>query len=157
VKEFEGNLSAKGKRFAIILPRFNQFIGDRLLDGAVDCLRRHDADENRIELYRVPGSFEIPSLAKHLADTKKFDAILCLGAVIRGDTPHFELVAREVAKGVAQVSMDSGVPTIFGVVTADTQEQAIERAGTKAGNRGWDAAISAMEMSNLLGRITKNK
>jgi len=157
VKEFEGNLSAKGKRFAVILPRFNQFIGDRLLDGAVDCLRRHDADEDKIEVYRVPGSFEIPYLAKHLAESKRFDAILCLGVVIRGDTPHFEFVAREVAKGVAQVSMDSGVPTIFGVVTADTQEQAIERAGTKAGNRGWDAAISAMEMSNLLGRIGKNK
>lgn len=157
MKEFEGNLSAKGRKFAIILSRFNQFIGDKLLDGAIDCLRRHDADEDKIEVYRVPGSFEIPCLAKHLADSKKFDAILCLGAVIRGDTPHFEFIAREVAKGVAQVSMDSGVPTIFGVVTADTQEQAIERAGTKAGNRGWDAAISAVEMSNLLGRINKSK
>jgi len=157
VKELQGRLSAKGRRFAVILPRFNEFIGDKLLDGALDCLRRHDADENKIEVYRVPGSFEIPYLARHLADSKRFNAIICLGAVIRGDTPHFDLIAREVAKGVAHISMDSGIPAIFGVITADTQEQAIERAGTKAGNRGWDAAMSAIEMADLIERVRKQK
>ncbi|MFQ5905876.1 MAG: 6,7-dimethyl-8-ribityllumazine synthase [bacterium] len=157
MKEFQGRLSAKGRRFAIILPRFNEFIGDKLLDGALDCLRRHDADENRIEVYRVPGSFEIPYLARRLADSKRFNAIVCLGAVIRGDTPHFDLIAREVAKGIAHISMDTGIPAIFGIITADTQEQAIERAGSKAGNRGWDAAISAMEMADLLEGIRKQK
>jgi 6,7-dimethyl-8-ribityllumazine synthase len=157
VKLVEGKLSAKGRRFAIILSRFNQFIGERLLDGALDCLRRHDAEENKIEIFRVPGSFEIPYLAKYLADSKRFDAIICLGVVIRGETPHFDFVAREVAKGVAQISIDSGVPAIFGVVTAETQEQAIDRAGTKAGNRGWDAAISAMEMADLIGKVVKKR
>lgn len=157
MKEFQGRLSAKGRRFAIILPRFNEFIGDKLLDGALDCLRRHDADENRIEVYRVPGSFEVPYLARRLADSKRFNAIVCLGAVIRGDTPHFDLIAREVAKGIAHISMDTGIPAIFGIITADTQEQAIERAGSKAGNRGWDAAISAMEMADLLEGIRKQK
>lgn len=157
MKEFSGKLTAKGRRFAIVLPRFNRFIGDKLLDGAVDCLLRHDADENNIEVYRVPGSFEIPYLAKHLADSKKFDSILCLGVVIRGDTPHFDYIAGEVAKGIARISMESGIPAIFGVITADTQEQAMERAGAKAGNRGWDAAISAMEMVDLLERVKKRK
>ena len=157
MKQHEGKLTAKGRRFAIILSRFNQFIGERLLDGALDCLRRHDADENNLEVFRVPGSFEIPYLAKHLAKSGKFDAILCLGVVIRGETPHFDFVAREVAKGVAQISLESGVPAIFGVVTAETQEQAIDRAGTKAGNRGWDAAISAMEMADLLASVAKKK
>jgi 6,7-dimethyl-8-ribityllumazine synthase len=157
LKEFSGKLTAKGRRFAIVLPRFNRFIGDKLLDGAVDCLLRHDADENNIEVYRVPGSFEIPYLAKHLADSKKFDSILCLGVVIRGDTPHFDYIAGEVAKGIARISMESGIPAIFGVITADTQEQAMERAGAKAGNRGWDAAISAMEMVDLLERVKKRK
>jgi 6,7-dimethyl-8-ribityllumazine synthase len=157
VKLHEGKLTAKGRRFAIILSRFNQFIGEKLLDGALDCLRRHHAEENKLEVYRVPGSFEIPYLAKHLAESGKFDAIICLGVVIRGETPHFDFVAKEVAKGVAQISLDSGVPAIFGVVTADTQEQAIDRAGTKAGNRGWDAAISAMEMADLLGAVARKK
>jgi len=157
MKQHEGKLIAKGRRFAIILSRFNQFIGERLLDGALDCLRRHHADENDLEVFRVPGSFEIPYLAKHLAKSGEFDAIICLGVVIRGETPHFDFVAREVAKGVAQVSLDSGVPAIFGVVTAETQEQAIDRAGAKVGNRGWDAAISAMEMVDLLGSVSKKK
>ncbi len=157
MKLTEGKLSAKGRRFAIILSRYNQFIGEKLLDGALDCLRRHDAEEGKIEVFRVPGSFEIPYLAKYLADSKRFDAIICLGVVIRGETPHFDFVAREVAKGVAQISIDSGVPAIFGVVTAETQEQAIDRAGTKAGNRGWDAAISAMEMADLIGKVAKKR
>lgn len=157
MKQFEGRLTAKGRRFGIVLSRFNQFIGDKLLDGALDCLRRHDADDNKIELFRVPGSFEIPYLAKHLAESNRFDAIICLGAVIRGDTPHFDYIAREVAKGIAQISIDSGIPVIFGVITADTQEQAIDRAGTKAGNKGWDAALSAMEMADLLESISRKK
>jgi 6,7-dimethyl-8-ribityllumazine synthase len=157
VKQHEGKLTAKGRRFAIVLSRFNQFIGEKLLDGALDCLRRHHADENGLEVFRVPGSFEIPYLAKHLAESRKFDAVICLGVVIRGETPHFDFVAREVAKGVAQVSLDSGIPTIFGIVTAETHEQAIDRAGAKAGNRGWDAAISAMEMADLLKTVGRKK
>ena len=149
---FKGHLDASGKRFALIVSRFNEFISQKLLEGAMDCLQRHGCDEKAVDIYFVPGSFEIPSLAKRLAAKKervRYHAILALGAVIRGDTPHFEFVASEVAKGVASVSLETGVPVILGVITADNLEQAIERAGTKAGNKGWDAAISAIEMANL--------
>jgi len=149
---FKGHLDASGKRFALIVSRYNEFISQKLLEGAMDCLQRHGCDEKAVDIYFVPGSFEIPSLAKRLAAKKervRYHAILALGAVIRGDTPHFEFVASEVAKGVASVSLETGVPVILGVITADNLEQAIERAGTKAGNKGWDAAISAIEMANL--------
>lgn len=146
----EGKLNASGKRFAIVVSRFNSFIGEQLLTGAVDCLSRHGAAQVDIEIFRVPGAFEIPFMAAEVAKKKKHAAIICLGALVRGQTPHFEYIAAETAKGVGQVAMTSGVPTIFGIVTADTLEQAIERAGTKAGNKGWDAALSAIEMANLL-------
>lgn len=151
----EGQLSAAGKSFCIVISRFNDLVSQRLLDGALDCLRRHGADEDRIDIIWVPGSFEIPAVAARAAQSKKYQAVICLGAVIRGDTPHFDYIAAEVAKGVAQVSMSSGVPTIFGVVTTDNLEQALERAGSKSGNKGWEAALFAMEMAevfNLIGR-----
>jgi len=141
---------AKGKNFGIVVSRFNEFISQKLLDGALDVLRRHDADEDRIEIFWVPGSFEIPFVARKMALSKKYDAILCLGAVIRGDTPHFDYIASQVAKGIAQTALATGVPTLFGIITADNLEQAIERAGTKAGNKGADAALSAIEMVNLV-------
>jgi len=146
----EGHLNAEGLRFGIIISRFNDFIGQKLVSGALDALLRHGARETEIEIYKVPGSFEIPLTAKKLALSKKHDAIICLGAVIRGDTPHFDYIATEVTKGIAMVGLDSGIPVIFGVLTTDTIEQAIERAGTKAGNKGWDAAVTAIEMVNLL-------
>ncbi len=149
----QGDLTAKGLRFAIVAARFNDFITTKLVDGAVDALARHGVSENDIEIVRVPGAFEIPLAAKVLANSKKHHAIICLGAVIRGATPHFEYVSAEVSKGVASVSMESGLPVIFGVLTTDTIEQAIERAGTKAGNKGWDSAISAIEMANLMKQI----
>lgn len=149
----QGDLTAKGLRFAIVAARFNDFITTKLVDGAVDALARHGVSENDIEIVRVPGAFEIPLVAKVLANSKKHHAIICLGAVIRGATPHFEYVSAEVSKGVASVSMESGLPVIFGVLTTDTIEQAIERAGTKAGNKGWDSAISAIEMANLMKQI----
>lgn len=152
-KPIQGDLTAKGLKFAIVASRFNDFITARLLDGAVDGLMRHGASESDIEIVKVPGSFEIPLAAKVLAQSKKYNAIICLGAVIRGATPHFEYVSAEVSKGVAAVSMETGVPVIFGVLTTDTIEQAIERAGTKSGNKGWDAALSAIEMSNLMRQI----
>jgi len=148
-KTFEGHLSAKDLRFALIVSRFNEFITSRLQEGAMDALLRHGGDPEKIDIIRVPGSFEIPYAARKLAQPGKYDAIICLGAVIRGATPHFEYIASEVAKGIAQTSLETGVPTIFGVITTDTIEQAIERAGTKSGNKGWDAALAAMEMANL--------
>ena len=152
-KEIKGKLRAEGRSFGIVVSRFNEFIGKNLLEGTLDCLRRHGGEEEKIEIYWVPGSFEIPPLAKKLAESGKFDSVICLGALIRGDTPHFDYLASEVAKGLARVSLDTGVPTVFGVITADTTEQAIERAGTKAGNKGWDAAISAMEMVDLFSQL----
>ena len=147
---FEGNLDAKGLKFGIVVARFNSFISDRLLEGALDSLIRHGAIDQDIHVARVPGAFEIPLAAKKLAQAGKYDAVICLGAVIRGSTPHFDLVSAEVSKGVAMVSLESGVPVIFGVLTTDTIEQAVERAGTKAGNKGFEAAAGAIETANLL-------
>ncbi len=149
----EGNLTAKNKKFGIVVGRFNSLISEQLLKGAMDCLLRHNAKEEDITIAKVPGSFEIPLTAKKLAQSSKYDAIICLGAVIRGGTPHFDYIASEVSKGVANVGMETGVPVIFGIITSDTIEQAIERAGTKAGNKGWDAALSAIEMVNLFDKI----
>jgi 6,7-dimethyl-8-ribityllumazine synthase len=152
-KVIQGDLSAKGLKFGIVAARFNDFITARLLDGAVDALIRHGASDTDIEVVRVPGAYEIPLVAQQLARTKKYNAVICLGAVIRGATPHFEYVSAEVSKGVAAVSMETGLPVVFGVLTTDTIEQAVERAGTKSGNKGWDAAISAIEMANLMKQI----
>lgn len=149
----EGKLYASGKRFAILGSRFNEFITGKLIEGAKDCLLRHDASQEDITLVWVPGAYEIPLAAKRLAASGKYDAVICVGAVIRGSTPHFDYVCSEVAKGVASVSLDSNVPVIFGVLTTDTIEQAIERAGTKAGNKGFDAAMSAIEMANLFDQM----
>jgi 6,7-dimethyl-8-ribityllumazine synthase len=149
-KLFEGALLGKGLKFGLVVARFNEFITKKLLDGAQDALHRHGVNQADIDIAWVPGSFEIPLVAKKLAQTNKYDAIICLGAVIRGATPHFEYVAAEVAKGIARVGLESGLPVSFGVITADTLEQAIERAGTKAGNKGFDAATDAIEMANLL-------
>ncbi len=146
----EGKLEAKGFRFAIVMSRFNSFVSDRLLEGALDALKRHGADEKMIDIYKVPGSFELPLVAKKVARRKDIDAIICLGAVIKGGTPHFHYIASEVAKGVAMVSLESEKPISFGVLTTESIEQAIERAGSKAGNKGYDAAMSAIEMVNLL-------
>ncbi len=153
VKVLEGNLIAKGKKFAIIASRFNDFITKELISGCTDALVRHGADEKDLALAWVPGAFEIPAAAQKIAKTKEYDALICLGTVIRGSTPHFDYIAAEVSKGVAKVSQDSSIPVIFGVITADTIEQAIERAGTKDGNKGADAAVSAIEMANLFDRI----
>lgn len=149
----EAKLNAEGKKFAIIVSRFNDFITDRLTGGAVDGLVRSGAAENDIDIVKVPGAFEIPMIAKKLAFARKYDAIICLGAVIRGATTHYDYVCSEVSKGVATVGMEADIPVIFGVVTTDTIEQAIERAGTKAGNKGWDSAIAAIEMANLMSMI----
>ena len=154
MKTYEGQLSAKGKRFAIVVARFNSFITKQLLEGALDCLKRHGAVEKDIEVAWVPGSFEIPAMAHALAKSKKFNAVICLGALVRGATPHFDHIAAEATKGIAQVALETGVPTAYGVITADTLEQAIERAGTKAGNKGWDAALSAIEMADLFDQLT---
>jgi 6,7-dimethyl-8-ribityllumazine synthase len=150
----EGRLVATNYRFAVVVGRFNEFISGKLLSGCLDALKRHEAQEDNITVAWVPGAFEIPLVAQKLATSGQFDAVICLGAVIRGATPHFEYVSAEVAKGVAKVGLDTGVPTIFGIVTSDTLEQAIERAGTKVGNKGWDAAMSAIEMADLLGRMS---
>lgn len=150
---FEGKLIAEGLKFAIIVGRFNEFISSKLLSGAIDGLNRHGAKEDEIEIIWVPGAFEIPLIAKKLAKSNKYDAIICIGAVIRGSTPHFEYVSNEVAKGIANVSLSTEIPIIFGVLTTDNIEQAIERAGTKNGNKGYDAAITAIEMANLLKNI----
>jgi 6,7-dimethyl-8-ribityllumazine synthase len=149
-KFIEGNLDAKGLKFGIVVGRFNSFIAERLLEGALDALVRHGADDKNITVIRVPGAFEIPLAAKKLAESDRYDALLCLGAVIRGSTPHFDYVAAEVSKGVAQVSLQIGLPIAFGVLTTDTIEQAVERAGTKAGNKGFDAAMTAIESANLM-------
>ncbi|APH14692.1 TPA: 6,7-dimethyl-8-ribityllumazine synthase [Clostridium botulinum] len=150
MKIYEGKLTAEGLKVGIIVSRFNEFITSKLLAGSIDCLKRHGAKEDNIEICWVPGAFEIPVIAKKMASKGKYDAVICLGAVIRGATPHFDYVSSEVSKGVAHVSLDKEVPVIFGVLTTDTIEQAIERAGTKAGNKGYDAAMSAIEMSNLI-------
>ncbi len=146
-------LKAEGKRFGLIVSRFNDFFTEKLLEGALDCLNRHGCKDEDIKIVRVPGSFEIPYAAKKMAESKKYDAIVAIGAVVRGATPHFDFVANEVTKGVANVSLSTGVPVIYGVITTDTLEQAIERTGTKAGNKGWNAALSAIEMANLLDII----
>ena len=153
----QGHLDAKGKNFAIVVSRFNEFISNKLVEGALDCLHRHGAGKNNINVYWVPGSFEIPLIAQNVANKKEVDAVICLGAIIRGSTPHFDYLAAEVSKGIAHVSLESKKPVIFGVITSDTLEQAIERAGTKAGNKGWDAALSAIEMTDLLEKINKAK
>lgn len=149
----EGMLSGRDRRFGIVISRFNEFIGGKLLDGALDALRRHEVAPSNITTAWCPGAFEIPLVTRKLAQTGRFDALICLGAVIRGSTPHFDYVASEVAKGIAHVSLDTGVPVAFGVLTTDTIEQAIERAGTKAGNKGFEAAMTAIEMADLLGQI----
>lgn len=150
---FGGNLLTKGKEYALVVGRFNEFIGSKLLDGAKDALLRHGATEEEIHTFWVPGAFEIPLIAKKLANTNRYDAIICLGAVIKGSTAHFDFVATEVSKGIAQVSLQAEIPVIFGVLTTDTIEQAIERAGTKAGNKGFEAATTAIEMVNLIDLI----
>lgn len=147
---YEGNLVAKGLRFGIVASRFNDLITRRLLSGALDALARHGADEEQTDVAWVPGAFELPMVAQVMAQSARYDAVICLAAIIRGATPHFEYVAAEAAKGIAKVGLDTGVPTIYGVLTADSIEQAIERAGTKSGNRGFDAARSAIEMANLM-------
>jgi 6,7-dimethyl-8-ribityllumazine synthase len=146
----EGKLDAKGFHFAIVASRFNSFITERLLEGALDALKRHGAEDKQIDVYKVPGSFEIPLTAKLLAKKRSVDCVICLGTVIRGATPHFEYIASEVAKGIAQVSLEYEKPVVFGIITSENIEQAIERAGTKSGNKGYDAAVTAIEMVNLI-------
>lgn len=153
MRMIEGELRAEGFRFGIVVSRFNDFITTKLLDGAVDALIRHGADENDIDVVKVPGSFEIPLAAKKLAVKGSYDAIICLGTVIRGATPHFEYVASEVSKGIAITSLETGIPVAFGVITSDTIEQAVERAGSKAGNKGWDAALTAIEMAQVIKKL----
>jgi 6,7-dimethyl-8-ribityllumazine synthase len=155
-KIIQAKLTAENLRFGIVVSRFNEFITRKLFEGALDCLLRHGALDEAIEVYWVPGSFEIPLAAKIMAESGRFDAIICLGAIIRGATPHFDYVAAEVSKGIALVSLETKVPTIFGVLTTDTIEQAVERAGTKAGNKGWDAALTAIEMANLKKLLPKS-
>ena len=153
MKTIEGQLSAQGLRVGIVVARFNEFINSKLLAGALDALKRHGADEDAVDVAWVPGAFEIPMIAQKMAESKKYGAIICLGTVIRGSTSHYDYVCAEVSKGVAHVGLASGVPTMFGVLTTDTIEQAIERSGTKAGNKGFDAAMAAMEMANLIKAI----
>jgi 6,7-dimethyl-8-ribityllumazine synthase len=152
-KVIKAVLDAEGKNFGIVISRYNEFLTQKLLDGALDCLLRHGAEDEKITIVWVPGSFEIPYAAYRMAKSEKFDAVICLGTVIRGQTPHFDYIASEVAKGIAKISLKTSVPTIFGVITADNLEQAIERAGTKAGNKGWDAALSAIEMARLFEQV----
>jgi len=152
-KLFEGKLLGKGLKFVLVVSRFNEFITQKLLEGAQDALLRHGVNEEDIEVAWVPGSFEIPLVAKKLAQTRKYDAVICLGAVIRGGTPHFEYIAAEVTKGIAKVSLDAELPVVYGIITAENLEQAIERAGTKVGNKGFDAAMEAIEMANLMRSI----
>jgi len=148
-KKFEGNLQAKGFKFGLIVSRFNNFLTDKLLEGAVDCLVRHGASEDKISVAFCPGAFEIPYVASKMAKSGKYDAVICLGVVIRGDTPHFDYIASETTKGIAKLALDLDLPIIYGIVTADNLEQAIERSGTKAGNKGWNAAEAAIELVNL--------
>ncbi|MBK23815.1 MAG: 6,7-dimethyl-8-ribityllumazine synthase [Halobacteriovorax sp.] len=147
----EASLNGSNKKFAIVVSRFNDFITSKLLEGSLDCFKRHEADD--VDVVWAPGAFELPLVASRMAKTKKYDAILALGAVIRGSTPHFDYVCNEAAKGISKVSLDENLPVIFGVLTTNTIEQAIERAGTKAGNKGWETALSAIEMANLMGKI----
>ncbi len=149
----EGKIVAKGMRFGIVASRFNDFICGRLIDGAIDALNRSGAEDKNIDIVKVPGAFEIPLAAKKLAKSGKYDAVICLGAVIRGATPHFEYISAEVSKGIALVGLETEIPVVFGVITTDTIEQAIERAGSKSGNKGWDAALSAIEMVDLFKKI----
>jgi len=153
MRMIEGNLVAEGLKVGIVVGRFNEFIVPKLLGGAVDGLRRHGVDENNIEVAWVPGAFELPLIAKKMIKSEKYDAVICLGAVIKGSTPHFDYVCAEASKGIASVSLSSEKPVVFGVLTTDTIEQAIERAGTKAGNKGYDAAVTAIEMANLLKKF----
>ena len=152
-KIIEGKIDARGLKFGIVVSRFNDFISEKLLAGALDALIRSGADEDNIEIVKVPGSFEIPLAAKKLAKSQKYNAVICLGAVIRGATPHFEYISAEVTKGIANVSLECEIPISLGVITTDNIEQAIERAGSKSGNKGWDAAISAIEMANILKEL----
>ncbi len=154
-RHIEGKISAQGLKFAIVLSRFNSFIGDKLLEGAVDGIVRHGGKDDDIHVFRVPGAFEVPQTAKKLVDAGKYDAVICLGAVIRGATPHFEYIAAESAKGVARLSLESTIPVAYGIITTDTIEQAIERAGSKSGNKGYDAAVTAIEMANLIETMKK--
>ena len=153
MKRIEGDLQAKGLKIGIIVSRFNDFITNKLLDGAVDALVRHGVRDDDIEVVKVPGSFEIPMVARKMASKGAYNAVICLGTIIRGATPHFDYIAAEVSKGIASASMETGVPIAFGVITSDTIEQAVERAGTKSGNKGWDAAITAIEMAQLLKKL----
>jgi 6,7-dimethyl-8-ribityllumazine synthase len=153
MKIVQGELQAKGLKFGVVVSRFNDFITGKLLEGAEDALLRHGAKSDDIEVVKVPGAFEIPIIAKKLAQKKAYDAVICLGTVIRGATPHFDYVSAEVSKGIAQASMDTGVPIAFGILTTDNIEQAVERAGSKSGNKGWDAAITAIEMARVLKKI----
>lgn len=150
---FEGQLVARDRKFAIVISRFNEFVSKNLLSGALDSLTRHEASEENIDVTWVPGSFEIPLAAKKMASSQKYDAVICLGAVIRGNTPHFDYVASEVSKGIARVGLETGCPVAFGIITADTLEQAVDRAGAKAGNKGWQAALTAIEMANLMSSL----
>ena len=149
----EGKLNAQGKRFALVVSRFNDLITTRLLDGALDCLQRHGAVDEDIEVAWVPGAFELPVVAQKMAQTGRFDVVTCLGCIVRSDTPHFDYVAGESSKGIARVGLDTGVPITFGVITADTVDQAVQRAGVKSGNRGWDAGMNAVEMASLMAAI----
>jgi 6,7-dimethyl-8-ribityllumazine synthase len=153
MKFLEGNLNASGLNFAIIASRFNEYITQKLIDGAVDCLTRHGSSEANITVVKVPGAFEIPLIADKLASIKKYDSLICLGAVIRGATPHFDFVAGNTSSGIAQTSLKYSIPIAFGILTTDTIEQAIERSGTKSGNKGWDAALTAIEMTNLMKQL----
>ncbi|MDD5127294.1 MAG: 6,7-dimethyl-8-ribityllumazine synthase [Dehalococcoidales bacterium] len=154
-KQYEGNLIGKGLKFGVVVSRFNEFFTTKLLEGAKDALLRHGVLEADIEVAWTPGSFEIPLVAQKMAETKQYDAVICLAAIIRGGTPHFEYISSEVTKGIAKVSLDTGLPVIYGVITTETLEQAVERSGTKAGNKGFDAAVSAIEMANLVKAIGK--
>ena len=149
----EGKLNAQGKRFALVVSRFNDLVTTRLLDGALDCLQRHGAADEDVEVAWVPGAFELPVVAQKMAQTKRFDVVTCLGCIVRSDTPHFDYVAGESSKGIARVGLDTGVPITFGVITADTVDQAVQRAGVKSGNRGWDAGMNAVEMASLMAAI----
>lgn len=153
MKRIEGDLQAKGLKLGIIVSRFNDFITNKLLDGAIDALVRHGVRDDDIDVVKVPGSFEIPMVARKMASKGTYNAVICLGTIIRGATPHFDYIAAEVSKGIASASMETGVPIAFGVITSDTIEQAVERAGTKSGNKGWDAAVTAIEMAQLLKKL----
>jgi len=155
--EYKGSLTGKGKRVAVVVSRFNSLVTEKLLEGALDCLIRHGVDEKRIDIVRVPGSFELPFVVKKVAEKGRYDGIVALSAVIRGDTPHFDYVATEVSKGIARLTLDLNIPIGFGVITADTEEQAIARAGMKQGNKGWDAAMSVLEVMNLLDDLGKGR